>query len=232
MRLKETAKGYYNLALIYESVHRIDEAVQAVPNGDWRSTRTTPRRKKPWIDFTTPVRRPRSGPRRHPAAAVAAAGQIPQAHSFDQPPGGPPDPLVRQIEDLKKMKEAQRTLMRSGVIYRAIGGAFTFIALRIVLSVILITLVGTFSFLALLESAITGVIFGSLVGLWIGYTNGEDTAGLLAGFVLAFVFYFFIGLLHGRGLLVSIVLGVIFGIVGGIAGFLIGKIVESSIGQI
>ncbi len=28
LRLDETAKGYYNLALIYESVHRVDEAVR------------------------------------------------------------------------------------------------------------------------------------------------------------------------------------------------------------
>ncbi len=157
---------------------------------------------------------------------------MPPAHSFNQPPSGPPDPLVRQIEDLRKVKEAQRTLMRSGVIYGAIGGAFTFIACRIILSAFIMALLGSFSFLALVGSAITGVIFGSLVGLWIGYTNGEDIAGLLAGFVLAFVFYFFFGLFHGGGLLVSIVLGVILGLVGAAAGFLIGKIVESSIGQV
>jgi len=28
IRLQETAKGYYNLALVYESVHRYDEAVR------------------------------------------------------------------------------------------------------------------------------------------------------------------------------------------------------------
>src|ERR1017187_3474718 len=28
LRIEETAKGYYNLALIYEQVHRVDEAVR------------------------------------------------------------------------------------------------------------------------------------------------------------------------------------------------------------
>ena len=238
LRLEETAKGYYNLALIYEAVHRLDEAVRQYRMAIEIDANYAPAQEalNRLHNAIAPPLEPAdsSSVACEQVAAVGAAaaiGQMPPAHSFNQRPSGPPDPLVRQIEDLRKVRDAHHALIRSGVIYGAIAGAFTFVAMRIVLSILFLALAGSFSFTALISSAITGVIFGSLVGLWIGYTNGEDTAGLLAGFVLTFVFYFFVGLLHGWGL-ASIVLGVVLGVIGAIAGFLIGKIVDSSIGQV
>ena len=232
LRLNETPKAYYNLAVVYESVHRIDEAVREYKMAvelDPNYALAAQALKRLHDQFEAVRAQP------EPAAATAQptqsmpAGPPPpsQTQSFAGPPPAEANLLARQMAKEQAIADQHHALMRSGLIYGAICGAIFFILLNL-LGGLVIAMMGGKGWLWLVIQGFIGAIYGSLVGLWIGYTCGGEGAGFQAGAVIGLVYGVAIGLLMGSlGFMIG--LGLLYGLLSGVVGLIIGRLVDMSI---
>lgn len=253
LRLQETPKAYFNLALVYESVGRIDEAVR-----EYRMATELDANYAPAQEALARLHTQFAGvqPQAEPAAAAATqvmtagAPAASQTQAFSGPPAGtaagpspaplsdpfahqygpPPteaDVIARQMQKEQEIANQHHSLMKNGVIYGAICGAIYFVLSYGAISM-WFGFFGGFNAIMLLIAGCIGAIHGSLVGLWIGYTCGGDGAGFQAGAVLGLLLGVIVGLLT-RSMGVVVVLGLVFGIVSGVVGGIIGRMVDMSI---
>lgn len=254
LRLRETPQSYYNLGQIYESVNRVDEAVrQYRMAAEMDRGYTMAREALDRLHSKFEAEHPQPQP--EPEQAQVGAGTWPGAEQTQaMPPGSgipgvppaaptlygappvsphgmPPNLADIQREKDRKVREAHRQMMTSGLIYGAICGAIVFL-LRSVLGAVMISAFasGGLAVVYLIIQAGIGAIFGALVGLWIGYTSGDDMSGALAGGVLGFLAGFL--QLIGAGIGFAIVNGLFTAFWGAVGGFIIGKLVDASIGQV
>lgn len=176
-----------------------------------------------------PAPGPVPGPASRPAAPAGIPG-MPGSH----PVGGPPPGayMARQIAEQKKVEDAHKELVRSGIVYGAVCGAFIFVLIALIDAYLVSIFSGKIAFLYLLIRAGVGAVFGGLVGFWIGYTAGDEMAGVQAGAVLAFALGVVLALIEGGGFGLSIIVGVIYALFGAVGGWIIGKLVTSSIGGV
>jgi len=154
LRLNETARAYYNLALVYESVHRIDEAVREYkmaveldPNyapaaealnrlqNEFAASHCAP---EPAVAAAQPTQSMPAGPP-PPSQTQSFAGPPPQgptigqappplADPFARPAGAPPtqaNVLTRQMAKEQAIADQHHALMRGGIIYGAICGRYS-----------------------------------------------------------------------------------------------------------
>lgn len=256
LRLNETPKAYYNLAVIYESVGRIDEAVREYrmaveldPNYALAAEALTRLHNQFAADHPEPEAAvaaaqptqsmPAGGP--PPSQTQSFAGAPPQgpmvgqaapllADPFARPVSAPPtqaDVIARQMAKEQAIADQRHSLMKNGIIYGAICGAIFFIISNVVFGMMLAA-VGGRGFLWLAIWGCIGAAYGALVGLWIGYTSGGEGAGFQAGGVLGLLFGIGLGVIC-RSVSVVIVVGVVFGLISGVVGLIIGKMVDMSI---
>jgi len=255
LRLQETPKAYFNLALVYESVGRIDEAVREYRMAAELDPSYTPAQealKRIGTQFAGVQ------PQAEPAAAAvtqvmtASAPAASQTQAFSGPPPGPavgqaPTPIgdpfaqqfgppptqddimARQMAKEQEIADQHHKLMKNGVIYGAICGAIFFIVFSFAMSMLL-TAMGGKGWLYMIIQGLIGTVYGSLVGLWIGYTCGGDSAGFQAGAALGALWGLVLGLLSGS-MGVAIVFILICGLMSGIVGWIIGRMVDMSIGD-
>lgn len=253
LRLQETPKAYFNLALVYESVGRVDEAVREYRMAAELDPSYTPAQealKRIGTQFAGVQ------PQAEPAAAAvtqvmtASAPAASQTQAFSGPPPGPavgqaPTPIgdpfaqqfgpppteadimARQMAKEQEIADQHHKLMKNGVIYGAICGAIFFV-LSDLCAGYYWALLGGFSLLSLLIAACIGAVHGSLVGLWVGFTSGGEGAGFQAGAALGLLLGVVIGLIC-RSFAVVIVTGVIFGLMSGFVGWIVGRMVDMSI---
>lgn len=230
LRLDESAKAYFNLGLIYEQAHRIDEAVREYKMAAEMDPNYTPAREaiKRLHDQFESARAQRQSP---DDTAVAPSAQVPQTPASQ----GPPDYRVMQIEKEQKIAEAHRTLIKSGLIYGIICGAVFIIALSFaggmlsLMPAMLIARFGILNYLLIIGGG--GAVFGGLIGLWVGMTNGGESEGMQAGAALGAVAGLAIGLIGGVGV-AALIYMIVVAIPSGIVGMFIGRMVEASIGQV
>jgi len=257
LRLGETPKAYYNLAVVYESVHRIDEAVREYrmaveldPNykpaadaierlhSQFAAAHPTP---EPAVAAAQPTQSMPAGP---PAASQtqAFAGPPPQgptigqasppplADPFARPTSAPPthaDLIARQMAKEQAIADQHHSLMKNGIIYGAIIGAIFFELLHVGLGFMFL-MIGSLSLVSMIVWALIGAAYGSIVGLWIGYTCGGEGAGFQAGAALGLLLGIVVGLL-ARSLFAVVLMGVILGLLSGFVGYIIGRLVDMSI---
>ena len=247
LRLQETPKAYFNLALVYESVGRIDEAVREYRMAAELDPNYTPAQealKRIQGQFTG------AQPQAQPVAAGAtqvmtaqtqtasasSPGQVisqdpmPLADPFAQQFGPPPtqaDIMARQMAKEQEIADQHHSLMKNGVIYGAICGGIFFLVLSFAVSM-LVTAMGGKGWLYMVIQGLMGTAYGALVGLWIGYTCGGDSAGFQAGAALGALYGLVVGLLAGS-MGFAIVFMVIYGLMSGIVGMIIGRMVDMSI---
>ncbi len=254
LRLKETSKAYYNLAVVYESVGRIDEAVR-----EYRMATELDPNYNPAQEALVRLANQFAGAQTQ--AAQTSAGAATQVMTTDAPstsqtqaiPGPPPDPAVgeapaplqdpfaqsygppptqadltaQQMAKEQEIADQHHKLMKNGLIYGAICGSIFFILAYGAVATWFM-LLGAFNPVMLIISGLLGGVHGSLVGLWVGYTSGGDGAGFVAGAVLGALVGIVLGILTGSiGGVVLLV--VILGIGSGICGMIIGKMVDVSI---
>jgi len=257
LRLQETPKAYFNLALVYESVGRIDEAVR-----EYRMATELDASYAPAQEALTRLHNQFAGVQPQAEPGAAAATQVMTAPSASQtqafsgpPPGqaatqdpapiadpfahnyGPPptqaDIIAKQMAKEQEIADLHHKLMKNGVIYGAICGAVFFVlsygaGLGFFAGALGVLAAKGFSPVALLIAGCVGAIFGSLVGLWIGYTSGGEGAGFQAGAALGALVGIALGVLT-LNILVIVVFAVCFGMLSGVAGYIIGKMVDMSI---
>lgn len=255
LRLNETPKAYFNLAVVYESVGRADEAVREYRMAVELDPNYTPAQEaiqRLHDQFAA------SHPQPEPAAAAAeptqsmpgAPAPVSQTQSFSGPPASGPvigqpladpfarqhaapptqaDLLARQMAKEQAIADQHHSLMKNGLIYGAICGAIFFVLLDLCAGYFW-ALLGGFSVLLLFIAGCIGAVHGSLVGLWVGYTSGGEGAGFQAGAALGVLLGIVIGLIC-RSFAVVIVMGVAFGLLSGIVGLIIGRLVDASIGD-
>jgi tetratricopeptide (TPR) repeat protein len=242
LRLNETPKAYFNLAVAYESASRVDEAVR-----EYRMAIELDPSYTPAQEAITRLHDQYAAAHPPPEPAVAAAGAS-QTQSFAGPPASGPgigqavadpfarqhaappseaDILQRQMAKEQAIADQHHSLMKNGVIYGAICGAIFFVILSFAMSMLVMALGGK-GWIYMLIQGLIGAAYGSLVGLWIGYTCGSDSAGFQAGAVLGVLYGMFNGILAGS-VGFTIVLAVIFGLISGLVGMIIGRLVEMSI---
>lgn len=252
LRLQETPKAYFNLALVYESVGRIDEAVREYRMATELDPNYNPAQEalvrlanqfagvqppQPQAATATQVMTAGapaasqtqvfSGPPPGPAVGQAPVPlQDPFAHSYGPPPTQA-DLMKQQMAKEQEIADMHHKLMKNGVIYGAICGSIFFVLAYGAVATWFM-LLGAFNPIMLLISGCLGAIHGSLVGLWIGYTSGGDGAGFVAGAVLGALVGLVLGLLSGS-ILVVLTLAGIFAVCSGICGMIIGKMVDISI---
>lgn len=238
VNLEENPKVLYNLGLIYESSHRIDEAVRQYRRSiqlDPDYTLAQQALHKLQEQFAAahiqdaPVgvdvaAEPTVG---MPAAAPPAVG-----HSVSAPPSGPPDFADLQAKREQDIKDAHRTLMSKGVIYGAICGGLFFVLLSLLAGMLIASYSGRAALVYLLIQFVIGGIYGGLIGLWMGFTAGDEMAGAQAGAVLAFVYGLVLGLVSRDGVAMTIGSALFGSLFGAIGGYIIGRLVESSIQQV
>lgn len=255
LRLQETPKAYFNLALVYESVGRVDEAVR-----EYRMATELDPSYAPAKDALQRLRDQFAGVQAQTQQEVqtgtatqvvtADAPAAAQTQAFPDPPGGsglgqapapmgdpfsqqigpPPtqdDAIARQMQKEQEIADQHHKLMKNGVIYGAICGAIFFVLSYGALAMWFAAF-GGFSLLMLAIAGCVGAVHGSLVGLWIGYTCGGEGAGFQAGAVLGLLFGLAIGLLSSN-IVVVIILSVAFGVLSGFVGGIIGRMVDMSI---
>ncbi len=274
LRLDETAKGYYNLALVYEAANRVDEAIREYKMAlelDPNYTKAQEALKKLHDQFESAHKPPDSGipeasvagepvqaagPQARAAAAAPVgagakapgpvpgpvpgptAGPVPGPAQIPgmpgRPVGGPPPNawLMQKMAEEKKIRDAQRELTRSGVIYGAICGAFLFLLLNLIGAFLVSIFAGSMAIWFLLMQMGFGAIYGGLVGFWIGYTAGDEMSGVLAGAVLGFVYGVVIMLINTGDVGAAVVGGAFYALFGAAGGWIIGKLVASSIGGV
>ena len=256
LRLNETPKAYFNLAVVYESVGRNDEAVREYrmavdldPNyalaqealkrlhDQFAASHPQPEPAVAAVEPTQamPAGAPAASQTQSvsgPPSPAPAKGQAPQpiADPFAQQHVAPPtqdDLLSRQMEKDQKIADQHHSLMKNGIIYGAICGAIFFIILSFTMSMLVMALGGK-GWLYMAIQGLVGAAYGSLVGLWIGYTCGGDSAGFQAGAVLGLLYGMVSGLLAG-GVGFMIAFGLTYGVLSGVVGLVIGRMVDMSI---
>ena len=251
LRLEETPKAYYNLALAYEQTNRIDKAVQEYrialeldPN--YAAAQAALNR----IQQKYQSARIASDPASHiqsPSNLNTTQAMSPQnpnqTQAFAGPPVGGPPPggvpydeeiqrSIRKAIDEKGVKELQKRMIKSGIIYGAICGAIMmplmkFASMMFFGSMPNFIAHGYGIFLYILILMVVGAIYGSLIGAWVGY-SGQEEAGRNAGLMLGAVAGLAQSAMTGN-IIVIIFCMVVFAIFSAIAGSIIGKMVENSI---
>lgn len=249
LRLQETPKAYFNLALVYESVGRIDEAVREYRMATEMDPGYAPAQEalarlhsqfegvQPQTATATQVMAPGapaasqtqafSGPPPGPAVGQAPA---PVGDPFARSYGPPPtqaDIMAKQMVKEQEIADQHHRLMKNGIIYGAICGAIFFILLSL-MGTLMVTALGGRGWLYMVINGLIGAGYGSLVGLWIGHTCGGDGAGFQAGAVLGAIYGLVLGLIAGSAGL-AIGMALIDGLLSGLVGWIIGRMVEMSI---
>lgn len=144
------------------------------------------------------------------------------------PPGRLPDLSAleaRARENDEKTRQAQRSMIKAGIIYGIIVGPIGLLGASFLLRFRFITS------MSLPLVAIEGVVLGAIVGFWVGFTCGDDITGAKVGFLTGLLGHGIPALIKGASLW-----GVLFqGFTGAVmlcaAGYFIGMMVENSIGQ-
>ena len=251
IRLQESPKAYYNLGQVYESSNRLNDALvqyrrALVLDANYTNAQEGVKRLEARTKPPTAQQPATAGPRLDQTQAVPGPTPSQQTQAMPPPgpmgpayappayggPTGPPAFLARQIEEQRKIQEARRVLIRSGIAYGAICGAALFLLLNLLFTYVISIFSVKAAFVYLLIQVICGAIYGMLIGLWIGYTAGDEMAGVQAGAVLAFLYGFASALISNAGIGAAVGSGLIYGVLGIVGGYIIGRLVDSSIGQV
>ncbi len=199
LRLSETPKAYYNLAVVYESVGRIDEAVR-----EYRMAVELDPNYKPAADAIERLHNKFAADHPEQEAAVAAqptqsmpagpgapsqtqsfAGPPPQGPTVGQAPAqaladpfarsaGPPptqaDLLARQMAKEQAIADQHHALMKAGIIYGAICGAVVIVGLYFAMQMVLLGGMPKFAYTGMGLIVFTGIV--ALVGAAYGCLIG------------------------------------------------------------
>lgn len=247
INIEENPKTLYNLGLIYESAHRVDEAVRQYKMAvhldpsytlaqqaldKLQSQYEAAHAPAPIVDET--VQQPDGVEQTiQQPAAIGAAVPAPGAQAFaPPPPSGPPDYIAMQAQKAQEVKDAHRALIKKGVIYGAVCGAILFVLLSLLGGMLIAAFSARAGIVYLAIQGAIGAIYGSLIGLWIGFTAGDENAGAQAGAVLAFIYGFVQALASGMGIGFAVISACVNAVIGAIGGYIIGRMVDSSIQQI
>ena len=244
LRLQESAKGCYNLAQVYESSGKLDNAVHLyrralVLDPSYATARDALTKLEARVPAPTVAPAPSqptqvlTGP---PPGSYPPQQQAPVGGPYAPPPyGGPVGPppfLARQIEEQRKIREAHRTLIRSGVIYGAICGAGVLLLLNVLFAYVFSMISIKFAVVYLLTQVGIGAVYGLLIGLWIGCTAGNEISGLLAGAALGFIYGFASALIESGAIGVAVGVGIFCAILGAVGGLIIGWLVTNSVPEL
>lgn len=253
LRLSETPKAHFNLAVAYEAVGRIDEAMREYQKAidldpNYAPAQEALKRQEGQLVASPQVTQSMStepppvsqtqsfaGPP-PPGPAIDDAPEVladPFAHQFAPPPTAE-DLLAREMQKEQAVADQHHAMMKSGLIYGAICGAIFFVLANFASKVLAPTAIPLWAatggglFLYTLIVALVGAGYGALVGLWIGYTCGGESAGMQAGAVMGAVLGVLLGILS-RQILMVIILMVGMALISGVVGMLIGRMVDMSI---
>lgn len=226
LRLQETPKAYFNLAVAYESAGRIDEAVREFKMATELDPNNAPAREalaRLHNQFSG-VQPP--APAEQAAASTqvmtAAPAGISQTQSFSGPPPGPVaqapapigDPFAQQYSPAptqadflaKQMRQAQEIadqhhrLMKNGIIYGAICGSVFIVCLVLIMN--MLTMGGLPEFATrgwgLLIYVAIVALAGAIYGCLVGLWIGYTCGGDGAG--------------TQAGAAIGVVMGILFGL--------------------
>lgn len=232
LRIQETPKAYYNLGLVYEASHRIDEAVRQFrmaleldPNYAHAHEALKKLQDRFEAERATAVAQTAAVGQRAPAPDVHPTGQAPA-------PGGPPNFWEMQAQKDREIEEQHHRLMKAGLIYGVICGSIFILMASFALGAVSLVPAGLISSMGLLYYVLVmagaGAVYGGLVGFWVGTTCGGDTAGMHAGALIGAVLGLVMGWVGGAGIGVLIYMAVL-AVISGIVGMVIGRLVEMSI---
>ena len=245
VRLHDTPKACYNLALAYEGARRMNEAVRQYE----AAVRLDPS-YQPALDSIARLRKQfqEEQARTQAAQAPAPPPSVPDTTVYATPPAAPYQPPPPQVNaptpmDLaeRRAREAQgvadlhKQLTKKGLVYGAICGSVFILLLTFFSRLFLGGFVGAIPFnatgflLYILGILLVGAVYGAAVGWWVGYSE-SDGAGWRAGAVIGAFYGVIAGIMAGGGLFVLLLHLGIYTILSGIAGSIIGRLVESSIG--
>ena len=254
LRLQETPRSYYNLGQIYESVHRIDEAVREYrmaveldPN--YTAARQALDKLHTKFEAEHPEMSQAAGP---PAAGVPDPTQVAPGPYQPQPTqampvqpgvpgpagppvaGGPPSFDDREAHKETEIAEQRKLMMKSGLIYGSICGAvlivLAYFAGQMFMFSIPAVFVGGYGlYILIVILAGIGAVYGGLIGLWVGTTCGGEGAGMQAGAAMGALTGIVLGVIT-MSIAVVIVTTVVCALASGVAGMIIGRLVDASIG--
>lgn len=237
VNLDENPRALYNLGMIYETAHRIDEAVRqykmaiqldpAYAQAQDALGRLQSQFAAAHVQDSPPVEEAAEAPAAEEESSAPAGTQV-AAPPAPAPPNGPPDWAEIQAERDRKVVEQQKLMMKAGLTYGVICGAVVVTLGYLAVSMYLLHMP---RILTLLLVIIGGAVYGGLVGLWIGTTCGGDSAGMQAGAVLGAIAGLVVALIYGAGA-ASVFAMIMAGLVSGVVGWIIGRMVDSSIGQV
>ena len=251
VRLQETPKTCFNLALAYERAGRIGDAFR-----QYEAAAKLDPSYQPAHDSIERIRKRFQDEQARAQTAQIAAEATPATFAPERAPEtlaheAPPAPAVQQpvtpvqtpkTDEVEPLREARpgrpldrhRQITLKGVLYGAIcGGAFITI-LTLLVRLFFGGFIGPMptkpaEFLAYLAGLVLlGVIYGAAVGWWVGYSE-SDGAGWKAGAVIGAVMGLVLGTMAG-GVAAALILLGIYCILSGLTGFFIGRLVETSIG--
>ncbi|MEN6519922.1 MAG: tetratricopeptide repeat protein [Armatimonadota bacterium] len=149
-----------------------------------------------------------------PSAPIPAAPQLPDLSHLE----------ARGRESDEKARQAQRSMIKAGIIYGIIAGPVGILGAGFMLRFFLISM--NLPFLA-----IEGIILGAIVGFWVGFTCGNDMTGVKTGFLLGLLGHGVPALINGSDISAVLFQGMSGALMLGAAGYFIGMMVEHSIGQ-
>lgn len=257
LKLKETSKAHFNLAVAYEAVDRTGDATRHYQMAVGLDPNYAPAQEA-LKRYDTPLTAATTVVAEATQAMPAAPPPVSQTQSFAGPPpadpvtdtmsdqladpfaqqfGPPPtmeDVLARQMQKEQAVADSHHLMMKSGVIYGAICGAIFFVLANFAMKMLspfgvpLWATTGAGLLLYTFIVALFGAAYGSLIGLWVGYTCGGESAGMQAGAAMGAVLGLLLGLLS-RSILIIIIFAALFAIISGVAGMLIGRMVEASL---
>ena len=253
LRLQETPKSYYNLGQIYESVHRVDEAVRQYRMAIELDPNYAPAQQAlnklhakfeaehPEMSQAAPPAPGAPDPilaspnTDHPQPTQA----MPAQPGFPGPaevlaPGGPPPFDDREAQQEMEVAEQRKLMMKSGLIYGMVIGAILIVLAYFALQMFLFSIPSMFAtwggmILLIVILAAIGAVYGGLIGLWVGTTCGGEGAGMQAGAAMGALTGIVLGVIT-MSIAVVIVTTVVCALASGVAGMIIGRLVDSSIG--
>ncbi len=259
LRIEETPRNYFNLAKMYETCGRIDEAVReyrmaADLDPNYAPATEALDRLHNQFAAAHPQVQPEPAAA-DPTQAMAAAGASQTQAFAGPPPSGPmigqaPPPVDpyaqqqpaqpgvqelydRQIAKQQAIADQHHLMMKNGLAYGTICGAVFFVCASLCMKLFMPMLpIGGTSGAGILLYIVINALIGAAYGCIVGLWIGYTCGGDSAGMQAGALMGACLGLLVGLlagSIGAAVLFAIIFGILSGIVGMLIGRMVDASL---
>lgn len=254
LRIEETPRNYFNLARMYETCGRIDEAVREYKmatdlDPNYGPAKEAVDRLRSQFATTHPQAQPEPEPQAaEPTQAVATADASQTQTLAGPPPSGPmigqaPTPQVdpyaqqqtqqngvqelyaRQMAKQQAVADQHHLMMKNGLAYGVICGSIFFVCASLCMRLFIPTIaIGGTSMAAIMLYILVNALIGGAYGCIVGLWIGYTCGGDSAGMQAGAAIGAFLGLLLGL-LCGSIGAAVLFAVIFGILSGVVGMLI-------